>query len=118
MDKIDNLTTTQTTALCLAFSVFPFLSASKGISTYDYTFSYFPMFILPALIGFMISKKHFPELRLGKTGAMPLGYLMGLFFVLLAVKGYWMAVFIMPGRVQKGACRFRKQPQRSRPKGY
>ncbi|MBE6450001.1 MAG: hypothetical protein E7013_04875 [Alphaproteobacteria bacterium] len=96
MDKIDNLTITQTTALCLAFCMFPLFSASNNQLTYDYAFSYFPIFILPALIGFMISKKHFPELRLGKTGAIPLGYLMGLFFVLLSAKGYWLSVFVMP----------------------
>ena len=41
MDKIENLTQTQTTALCLAFSVFPFFSFSRQIFSYSSIFSYY-----------------------------------------------------------------------------
>ena len=95
MDKVEALTQTQTTALCLVFSIFPFFSKTI-LTSYSDIFSYYPMLILSALIGFITYKKRYPELSMGKTGAIPLGYLMGLFFIFIAVKGYYMAFLIMP----------------------
>ena len=95
MDKVENLTQTQTMVLCLSFSIFPALTAKIG-RAYPSEFAYYPMIILAPLIAFIKDKRHFPELKLGKTGAVPLGYLMGLFFVFMAVKGFYMAALIMP----------------------
>ncbi len=94
VDKVNGLTIIQTAALCLAFMLFPYLSRM-----YSGTFTYYPMLILAGLIAFMTYKKHNPEVLLGKTGAVPLGYLMGLFLILMAVKGYWMAAFTMPAYI-------------------
>lgn len=94
LDKLNGLTFIQTSALCLGFSIFPILASKVG--TYSIEFSSYPILILSALIAFMNYKKYSPDTILGKTGSVPLGYLMGLFFILLAVKGYWMPILIMP----------------------
>ncbi len=97
MDKANGLTIIQTSALCLGFTIFPSL-AFRGEQSFVYTstFAYYPMIILAAMIGFISYKKRMPDVLLGKTGAVPLGYLMGLFFVLMAAKGFWLAALIMP----------------------
>ena len=94
MDKLNGITTFQTSALCLGFALFPLLTATHRL--YPADFCFYPMIILSALIGFINYKKYEPDTLLGRTGSAPLGYLMGLFFILLAVKGFWMAFLIMP----------------------
>ncbi len=92
LDKLENIPLIQTQALCIGltflFPIYP-LVFSSAISVY-------PFLILIAILGFLFYKKYFPYLRLGKTGAAPLGFLMGLFFILLAGHGMWLAFFIMP----------------------
>ena len=94
MDKLNGLTFVQTSALCLGFSLFPVLASKANV--YSVEFSSYPILVLSALIAFMNYKKYSPDTILGKTGSVPLGYLMGLFFVLLALKGYWVPALIMP----------------------
>ncbi len=97
VDKVAGLTVVQTSALCLAFSLFPYIYINRGeAAPYSDTLTFYPMIIVAALIGFMMFKKRNPDLLLGKTGATPLGYLMGLFLILMTVKGYWMAAVVMP----------------------
>lgn len=93
IDKLSGLTIIQTSALCLGFSFFSIITMGK---LYAVDFCFYPMLILASLIGFVNYKKYTPDALLGKTGSAPLGYLMGLFFALLAIKGYWIAFFIMP----------------------
>ena len=92
MDKLDGMTLLQTETLCLGFTCLPFFY----FYIFPMSFAAYPLLIIAALIGFMRYKKNFPYLVLGKTGAAPLGYLMGLFLILMAGNGMWMAVFIMP----------------------
>ena len=92
MDKIDGMTIIQTETLCLGFTCLPFFY----FYLYPISFAAYPLLIIAALIGFIRYKKKFPYLLLGKTGAAPLGYLMGLFLILMAGKGMWLSVFIMP----------------------
>ncbi|MBO5996934.1 MAG: hypothetical protein J6P93_00165 [Alphaproteobacteria bacterium] len=94
MDKLNGATVIQTSTLSLAFSLFPLVTARAA--TYSVEFCYYPMIILAGLITFIHYKRYVPEASLGRTGSTPLGYLMGLFFVLLAIKGYWMAFIVMP----------------------
>ncbi|MBP5534533.1 MAG: hypothetical protein J6Y03_03400 [Alphaproteobacteria bacterium] len=94
MDKLNGMTIFQTNALCLGFALFPLITAARKL--YPTDFCFYPMIILSALIGFINYKKHEPDASLGRTGSAPLGYLMGLFFILLAIKGFWMAFLVMP----------------------
>ena len=94
MDKLNGLTFVQTSALCLGFSLFPILISKANV--YSVEFSSYPILILAALMAFMNYKRYSPDTILGKTGSVPLGYLMGLFFVLLAMKGYWIPALVMP----------------------
>jgi len=97
MDKINGLTIVQTSALCLAFSIFPFMTINRGIISDSFTtLSYYPMIVLAGIIAFMNYRKHVPDALLGKTGSVPFGYLMGFFLILLAAKGFWMAALVMP----------------------
>lgn len=97
MDKVAGLTLIQTEALCLSFSLFaPLLAGQGNLAPFSADFGFYPFLIIAALIGFTIFKKKNPDVILGKTGATPLAYLMGLFFVLLAIKGYWVAALVMP----------------------
>ncbi len=92
MDKIESMTLIQTQALCIGFA---FLSPLYPV-LFPVSFTYYPILILAAVLGFMFYKKSFPNIRLGKTGSAPLGFLMGFFFTVMAGNGLWMAFLIMP----------------------
>ena len=92
LDKIDGLTAIQTEFLCLGFLLFPILQPQ----IISINFAPYPLILIAALMGFSFYKKKNPFLTLGKTGAAPLGYLMGFFFIYLALNGMWLPVVIMP----------------------
>ena len=92
LDKIDGLTIIQTELLCFGFLLFPVLQ-SRIIPI---NFAMYPLILMAALMGFSRYKKKNPFLTLGKTGAAPLGYLMGLFFIYLALNGMWLPILMMP----------------------
>ena len=97
MDKIDNFTFIQTSAISVALLFVPMLIVSSDrVQPFDFTFAAYPFLILGGLIGFATYKKWTPSLTMGKCGAIPLGYLMGLFLVLLTCKGWICAFIIMP----------------------
>ena len=94
MDKAQHLTMLQSQFLCFGFIGFALLTPK--ISSVSYLFTCYPALILAAILAYQKTKKKVPHISLGKTGAIPLGYLMGLFFILLAQKGFYLAALVMP----------------------
>lgn len=92
LDKVKGMTLLQTQSLCFGFLIFPIL--------YPFLFSFYflayPLLTIATLLGFMHYKKKVPYLVMGKTGAAPLGYIMGVFFIILISKGFWLTIFVMP----------------------
>lgn len=95
MDKVVGLTFLQTNALCLSFALVPILSAKRGF-LFSSELSFYPLMISVALLAFVSFKKYAPDLRLGRCGALPLGYLVGLFLILLTAKGWTWVALVMP----------------------
>ncbi len=92
MDKIENITIGQTLALCIPFSFLPIVYGQ----IFQTIISFYSLLIISALVGFLLYKRFYIYLCLGKSGAAPLGFLMGFFFILMASKGMWVAFLVMP----------------------
>lgn len=97
MEKVDGLTFCQTSTLSVAFLLLPFVVPQSASATmFMLDFSYYPLFVIAGLIGFACFKRRVPDISLGKTAALPLGYLMGFFLVLMSLEGWIYAFLLMP----------------------
>lgn len=94
VDKVSELTLLQSIAFMIGFS---FLLLYPKV--FPNTLSYDALFVVSALTGFIIYKRKYPNLTLGRTGAAPLGFLSGFFFSAMAFKGMYGAALIMPAYI-------------------
>ena len=88
MDGIDGITTIQIIFLTCSLIFFNFF---LGL---DYNILHYC--ILGSALGFLVYNWHPAKIFLGDSGSIPLGFLMLYILAEFYVRGYWLAVFILP----------------------
>ncbi len=91
MDGIDEMTLTQTTALCVGLII---LGAS--VDEIPRALAIDAMIIVSAVVCFWPWNKHPARMFMGDSGSVPLGFLMGYLLFSLAATGHWAAALILP----------------------
>jgi UDP-N-acetylmuramyl pentapeptide phosphotransferase/UDP-N-acetylglucosamine-1-phosphate transferase len=91
MDGIDGITGVETISIATGLCV---VMAAAGIS--DPFVEFLTLIITGVCLGFLAHNWHPAKIFLGDVGSVPLGYLIGFCLLSLAIKGYWVAAFILP----------------------
>lgn len=91
MDGIDEMTLTQTTALCVALIIL-----GLSVEEVPRALAIDAMIIASAVVCFWPWNKHPATLFMGDSGSIPLGFLMGYLLLSLASAGHWVAALILP----------------------
>ncbi|MFD2204970.1 MraY family glycosyltransferase [Kiloniella antarctica] len=90
MDGIDGITGIETASITVG------LIALALLLSWPQEYYYLPLIVLATTLGFLIWNWEPSSIFLGDVGSVPLGYILGWFFLLLITKGLWAAAFILP----------------------
>ncbi len=90
MDGIDGITGVETSSITIG------LIALALLLSWPQEYYYLPLIVLATTLGFLIWNWEPSAIFLGDVGSVPLGYILGWFFLLLIAKGLWAAAFILP----------------------
>ncbi|WP_419903382.1 MraY family glycosyltransferase [Kiloniella sp.] len=90
MDGIDGITGVETTSITIG------LIALALLFSWPQDYYYLPLILLATTLGFLVWNWEPSAIFLGDVGSVPLGYILGWFFLLLIAKGLWAAAFILP----------------------
>ncbi|MCZ4281112.1 glycosyltransferase family 4 protein [Kiloniella laminariae] len=90
MDGIDGISGIQTISITLGLIILAWqLPLPQG-------FQFLPLIIMASTTGFLIWNWEPASIFLGDVGSVPLGYILGWFFLLLISQGLWAAALILP----------------------
>ena len=90
MDGIDGITGIETSSITIG------LIALALFLSWPQEYYFLPLIVLATTLGFLIWNWEPSAIFLGDVGSVPLGYILGWFFLLLIEQGLWAAAFILP----------------------